>query len=159
MSGAPPGSTKATSLREPERERDNQSNRKKPLGGTSSVAALGILRALDPHAEPRNQLKSRSEEHLALSSNSIREKERKGFWERSSKEGGVDEIKFSEKGVSRLRGREKDVRNDRDERKNEKREDRKDEKREEKRDEDREAELTRMIGTHQSISRDAGVLV
>jgi hypothetical protein len=130
-----------------DRESQQATLRKKPQGG-SGVAALGILRALDPHAvEPVNmnqQTRAHSEERIGGSENghSYRERERdvgdrrekKGFWGRD---------KEREKDKERERERDKERERERDkERERERGRDRE----RDRRDEDSQAELTRMIG-------------
>jgi hypothetical protein len=111
----PPSSHSAGTHRD--RERDVALPRKKPPG--ASVAALGILKALEPQLDATSRLRSRSEEHLMVSSESFskEKKEKRGFWERTA-------AKDREKDQDKDRGKERD-----------------------RRDDESQAELTRMIGT------------
>jgi hypothetical protein len=121
-----------------DRESQQATLRKKPQGG-SGVAALGILRALDPHAvEPVNmnqQARAHSEERIGGSENHgyrervrdvVDRREKKGFWGRD-KEREKDKERERERDKERERERGRDWERD-------------------MWDEDSQSELTRMIG-------------
>lgn len=97
-------------------DREPQVLKKKSPSNNSAVAAVGILKALDPHPETPRLYIGHSDEFLVDPNFRDEKKERKGFWERASE-----------------RSREK-------EREREKVKER------ERRDEEGQAELTRMIG-------------
>lgn len=99
-------------------DREPQVLKKKSPSNNSAVAAIGILKALDPHPEtPRLHLEH-SDEFLVDPNFREERKERKGFWERAS-----------ERSKDKEREREKV-------------------KERERRDEEGQAELTRMIGSY-----------
>jgi len=103
-----------------ERDKDPQVLRKKHPPSVGPVAAVGILRALDPHHDIEPHTRDSLEDTTIHYEQSIREdkKDKRPFWERAS---GKDRER--ERDIDKERVREK-----------------------EKRDEDDQAELTRMIG-------------
>ncbi|KAI0789425.1 hypothetical protein C8Q75DRAFT_765583 [Abortiporus biennis] len=149
--------------------RDPQMLRKKPAAQPNPAAALGILRALDPHhVEPQfpTQVAVQQQPYVqhpilqqpireqysedTLTEPSIKEekKEKKGFWERAS---GRDKEKDKDRDreKEREREREKDKERERDRDREGHREDKKESNKlrsKDKKDDDGHAELTRMIG-------------
>lgn len=99
-----------------DRDRDPQILRKKPPIVPNPTAAVGILKALDPHPELHPLQRENSDEYSNEQSSREEKREKKSFWERTKE-----------------REREK-----------EKERERKQEK--ERREEEGQAELTRMIG-------------
>jgi hypothetical protein len=97
-----------------------------------TVAALGVLKALDPHSEQVNRRRSRSEEYLVLSDSHFREdkKEKKPFWDNIIRD--KDKEKDRDKEKEREKWKSKDKERDR-------------------KDEGSPEELTKMIGTSRSI--------
>ena len=102
-----------------------QTLRKKPPNGPAPTAAVGILRALDPHPDlqhqPQQQYRERSDDtqtEFSFREDRYKEdkKEKKGFWDRAKE-------KTEERDRERQRARER-----------------------ERREDDSQAELTRMIG-------------
>ncbi len=101
-----------------ERDRDTQMPRKKPPSTPNTAAAVGILRALDPHADVHSLHREHSDDNTTELSSREEKRERKGFWERAL-----------ERDKDKERDREKDKHREK-----------------ERKDEDAQAELTRMIG-------------
>jgi hypothetical protein len=101
-----------------DRDREPQVLRKKLPNSVGPVAAVGILRALDPHLDVELHTRDSFEDSMTHSEQSIREdkKDKRSFWERAS-------AKDRDRDYDRERSRDK-----------------------EKRDEDDQPELTRMIG-------------
>ncbi|KAI0082116.1 hypothetical protein K474DRAFT_1767913 [Panus rudis PR-1116 ss-1] len=97
-----------------DRDRDPQAPRKK--SATNATAAIGMLRALDPHLEIANQVRDQHSPDDTPQYRSNEKKEKKGFWERAS---GRDK----DKDKTRTKDRER-----------------------ERKEEENQAELTRMIG-------------
>lgn len=60
--------------------------RKKAPGGSGAAAAVGILKALDPHLEAEQRSREISEDHHTHHEHPVKEekKDKKPFWERSS---------------------------------------------------------------------------
>ena len=109
-----------------DRERDPQILRKKaPNGhGHGALAAVGILRALDPQLESHNMSDSMPiDDNMTEVSFREDKKERRGFWDRKDKDKERERLREQD------REREKDRVRER-----------------ERKDEDTPAELTRMIG-------------
>ncbi|CDO75455.1 hypothetical protein BN946_scf184823.g9 [Trametes cinnabarina] len=120
------------------KERDQQLLRKRPHApAANSFAAVGILRALEPHLEP---VISHDPSEDGFTDVSVREekKEKRGFWERASH-------RERDKDKDRAKEREKDRDKERD-RDRERERDRNREKDRDRKEEDAPAELTRMIG-------------
>lgn len=117
---------------QPQQPQQQQVLRKKPPSAPNPTAAVGILKALDPHAPPDVVVhplqREYSDEYSASIDNSSKEearerearKEKKGFWERAKE---------------REREREKEKERNREK---------------ERKEEEGQAELTRMIGAHTS---------
>ncbi|KAH9916215.1 uncharacterized protein B0H18DRAFT_1038853 [Fomitopsis serialis] len=107
-----------------DRDREQPLLRKKAPNGHAhgALAAVGILKALDPHLEVHNTSEL-SEDNMTEISTREDRKERKGFWERKDKDRERDKDRDREREKDRERGRERD-----------------------RRDDDAPAELTRMIG-------------
>lgn len=112
---------KSTASIKSERDREPQLLKKKAPSVNNAAAAVGILKALDPHPDILTPTfhQDHSDEHIAESIHREDKRERKGFWERASE---------------RSKDKEKDK-----EKKHHHRE-------QERKDEDAQAELTRMIG-------------
>ncbi|TFY58730.1 hypothetical protein EVJ58_g6235 [Rhodofomes roseus] len=121
-----PASSPATQTKQSHKDRDREQQllrKKVPNGhGHGALAAVGILKALDPHLEVHNPPEP-SEDSMTEVSFREDKKERRGFWERKDKE----------------REREKDRDRERDH-------DRDGVRERERRDEEPPAELTRIIG-------------
>ncbi|KAH9834382.1 uncharacterized protein C8Q71DRAFT_768478 [Rhodofomes roseus] len=121
-----PASSPATQMKQSHKDRDREQQllrKKVPNGhGHGALAAVGILKALDPHLEVHNPPEP-SEDSMTEVSFREDKKERRGFWERKDKE----------------REREKDRDRERDH-------DRDGVRERERRDEEPPAELTRIIG-------------
>lgn len=120
-----------------ERDRDPQAQRKKPHNDQKVFNAIGILKALDPHAHP-DPLNGReqSEDGVSLTEHSSREerKERRNFWERTNVK---DKVRDAEKDRDRERDKDRDKDTDREkERARDK----------EKKEEDATGEVAKMIG-------------
>jgi hypothetical protein len=96
------------------------SPKKTPSGTAGAIAAVGILRALDPHLDTEQHLRDLPEDESSHYEPSIREdkKEKKPFWDRTSNKGKERERDHGKEGKER-----------------------------ERRDEDNQPELPRMIGT------------
>lgn len=109
---------KSTASIKSERDREPQLLKKKPPSVNNASAAVGILKALDPHPDILTPTlhQDHSDEHIAESIHREEKRERKGFWERASE-----------------RGKDKDR-------------EKKHHREQERKDEDAQAELTRMIG-------------
>ncbi|KAL7278621.1 hypothetical protein ACG7TL_007622 [Trametes sanguinea] len=119
------------------KDRDQQVLRKRPhIPAANSFAAVGILRALEPHLE---QVVSHDTSEDGFTDASVREekKEKRGFWERASHR---DKDKDKDRGKEREKEREKEKDRDREREKARERDRDRD-----RRDEDAPAELTRMI--------------
>ncbi|CAL1694920.1 unnamed protein product [Somion occarium] len=71
-----------TSTNPQDRDRDLQTPRKKSSGNINAVAAVGILRALDPHLDVHPQPRDHLDDTVNIKP--IEKKEKKGFWERAS---------------------------------------------------------------------------
>ncbi|KAI0668846.1 hypothetical protein C8Q78DRAFT_212551 [Trametes maxima] len=110
------------------KDRDQQVLRKKPApSAPNAFAAVGILRALEPHQhlEPVSS-HDQSEDGFTDPSSREEKKEKRGFWERASHR---DKDKDKERARERDKEREKERERER-----------------ERRDEEAHAEITRMIG-------------
>ena len=80
-----------------DRDRDHQTPRKKQSGNSNAVAAVGILRALDPHLDGHAHPREHPEESHH-SSRSSEKKEKKSLWERASgRTGDKDKLRLKEK--------------------------------------------------------------
>ncbi|KAH9893941.1 hypothetical protein C8Q73DRAFT_745604 [Cubamyces lactineus] len=121
------------------KERDQQVLRKKPHQSTANAfAAVGILRALEPH-QHLEPVVSHDQSEDGFTDGSAREekKEKRGFWERASHR---DKDKDKDRAKEREKEREKEKDRDR-------------------REEDPAAELTRMIGFLTATSSEDWSLV
>ena len=87
-----------TSSNHHDRDRDHQTPRKKQSGTNNAVAAVGILRALDPHLDSHALLHKDHPEESHHSSRSYEKKEKKSLWERASgRTGDKDKLRLKEK--------------------------------------------------------------
>ncbi|KAI0920434.1 hypothetical protein AcW1_002174 [Taiwanofungus camphoratus] len=85
--------TKSPNLKE--RNREPQMLRKKGPNGHNPLAAVGILKALDPHPDPTVE---QSEESMTEVSYREEKKERRGFWERTGvKDKDKDRVRDKER--------------------------------------------------------------
>ncbi|EPS98820.1 hypothetical protein FOMPIDRAFT_1037243 [Fomitopsis schrenkii] len=141
-----------------DRDRDQQTPRKKAANGHGhggALAAVGILRALDPQLEGHNPSDSIIiDDNVTEASFREERKERRGFWERKDKE----REKEKDRGRDRERDRERERERERlQEQEREREKDRGHEQ--ERKDEDTPAQLTRMMGYLTATSSEDWSLV